>query len=71
VESAPATDESAPVDSENETKDETKVGTEVPRRASAELRTEPEAEEAESEGWPVFQKSATPYWTGANAHTED
>ncbi|MGV8848154.1 MAG: AI-2E family transporter [Propionibacteriaceae bacterium] len=67
VESAAATDESAPVDPEDETEDET----EVPRRASADLRTEPEVEEDESEGWPVFQKSATPYWTGANVHTED
>ena len=71
VEPPSATDESVPVDPEDEAAGEAGDETEVPRRASAELRTEPEAEEDESEGGPVFQKSATPYWTGANAHSED
>ncbi len=42
---------------------------EAPRRASDEVRAEDDTDE--SDGWPVFQKSATPYWTGAHAHSED
>jgi predicted PurR-regulated permease PerM len=44
----------------------------VPRRA----RPDDEArlsddEDVPSDDWPVFQKSATPYWTGAVTHAED
>ncbi len=62
-ESVVVADESASAEAEDEA--------EAPRRASPEVRPEPELDEAASDGWPVFQKSATPYWTGATAHAED
>ena len=52
--------------------EETEEPEDVPRRARLEadprmLDEEPEA----PDGSPVFQKSATPYWTGASRHAED
>ncbi len=44
----------------------------VPRRARLEADPRGLDEEPESpDGFPVFQKSATPYWTGASRHAED
>lgn len=37
-----------------------------PRRASGEVRDEPESDDTDSRS-PLFQASATPYWTGAHA----
>jgi hypothetical protein len=71
LESAPATDEPVPVEAGPFEAVPVDAEAETPRRASEELRVEHDADEAETDGWPVFQKSATPYWTGANAHTED
>ncbi len=42
---------------------------EAPRRASDEVRADHE-DEIDTDGWPVFQKSATPYWTGAHVHQD-
>ena len=63
----PVPDDDEPMPADADAQDEN----EAPRRASGDVRVEDEIDEAESEGWPVFQKSATPYWTGAHAHSED
>jgi predicted PurR-regulated permease PerM len=60
--SEPADEESVPAEAEDEE--------EAPRRASGEVRAEHDANEVEAGAWPVFQKSATPYWTGAHAHQD-
>jgi predicted PurR-regulated permease PerM len=65
--SAPAADEQA-ADAGAEV--DTEAEDEAPRRASDEVRANHE-DEVDTDGWPVFQKSATPYWTGATAHAED
>ena len=57
-EAAPLTDDAQPED--------------VPRRArSDEDARVLDDEPVPSDAWPVFQKSATPYWTGAATHAED
>src|SRR5450759_2301697 len=57
-EAAPLTDDAQPED--------------VPRRArSDEDARVLDDEPVPSDAWPVFQKSATPYWTGPATHAED
>ena len=44
----------------------------VPRRARPDEDARlSDGEDEPADDWPVFQKSATPYWTGAVTHAED
>jgi hypothetical protein len=44
----------------------------VPRRARPDEDSRlSDDEDVPGDDWPVFQKSATPYWTGAVTHAED
>ncbi len=63
----PASDAAVATD---ETVDESDDADDVPRRASDDERLDHETDDAELDTWPVFQKSATPYWTSANAHQD-
>jgi len=72
VDEAPLADEAAPETEDSEPLAEEAEPEDVPRRA----RSDEDArllddEVVRSDDWPVFQKSATPYWTGAVTHAQD
>ena len=71
VDDVPLVDEAPPAE-DSEPLAEDAEAEEVPRRArSDEDARVLDDEPVPSDAWPVFQKSATPYWTGAVTHAED